>query len=427
MAVPCTIVGKLLKILEALDVKRHDSVSSFALPDPSEPKYIVTLAGPKGSNLAGVVSSGAEASADTGSSEAPAEPAAAARRITMTAANGRRYTCSLPPDSATGGAAATALAAAQAVAAAESSVASGSSAGSTEAQAAAVDASTAGSTAASVAADTGAAYGQKTPHELLEAMSALCLYRQEGLWTYEMCYKKHVRQFRQDASGRNEDFSCGKYTGDEEQNSSILLDASSTAVPIRYVSHVFSGGAKCTMTGAERTAEVRFTCLPDTTDNVLVSIKEFPTCNYVFVVTTPFLCKHPLFKPAADKNVAIKCEPIPSAADGEEDAAQAQESDTAAGGRSATDEAGGLGTAPPPAAAPAAASSSDTSSTCEAGDGTCSAGGDGEKVEAANKGADAVIADEADGSGAEDEDDDSEDTGTDVDAAEDFTGPPVAL
>ena len=34
------------------------------------------------------------------------------------------------------------------------------------------------------------------------------------------------------------------------------LDASSTAVPIRYVSHVFSGGAKCTMTGAERTAEV---------------------------------------------------------------------------------------------------------------------------------------------------------------------------
>lgn len=87
-----------------------------------------------GSNLAGVVSSGAEASADTGSSEAPAEPAAAARRITMTAANGRRYTCSLPPDSATGGAAATALAAAQAVAAAESSVASGSSAGSTEAQ-----------------------------------------------------------------------------------------------------------------------------------------------------------------------------------------------------------------------------------------------------------------------------------------------------
>ena len=38
-----------------------------------------------------------------------------------------------------------------------------------------------------------------------------------------MCYKKHVRQFRQDASGRNEDFSCGKYTGDEEQNSSILV------------------------------------------------------------------------------------------------------------------------------------------------------------------------------------------------------------
>ncbi|KAG2429356.1 hypothetical protein HXX76_011122 [Chlamydomonas incerta] len=345
----------------------------------------------------------------------------------MTAANGRRYMCILPPDSATGGAAATALAAAQAVAAAESALSSASSKGSTEAQAGAADGSAAVSAAASAVADSGAAFGQKTPHELLEAMSALCLYRQEGLWTYEMCYKKHVRQFRQDASGRNEDFSCGKYMGDEEQNSSILLDASSMAVPIRYVSHLFSDGAKCVMTGAARTAEVRFTCLPDTTDNVLVSIKEFPTCNYVFVVTTPFLCKHPLFKPVADQNIAIKCEPIPSPADDAEGAAQAQRADPSVGGHAAAD-LDGLAAAPPPAAAPGAAGSGAASSTCEAGDGMCSVGGEGGKGGGEGTGADAAAVDGEDArEDAEDDDAASEDAGGEDDAGEDLIGPPVVV
>ncbi|KAG2437534.1 hypothetical protein HYH02_011177 [Chlamydomonas schloesseri] len=389
-----------------------DSVSSFALPDPSEPKYIVTVAGRKGSNL--------EASAGTGGGEAPVGPAVAGRRVAITAVNGRRYTCTLPPDSAAGDAAATALAAAQAVAASESALAAGSSAGSSEAQAESAGASVASAAAGS---ETGAALGQKTPHELLEAMSALCLYRQEGLWTYEMCYKKHVRQFRQDASGRNEDFSCGKYTGDEQQNNSILLDASSTAVPIRYVSHLFADGAKCVMTGAARSAEVRFTCLPDTTDNVLVSIKEFPTCNYVFVVTTPFLCKHPLFKPAADNNLAIKCELVPSAADQrEEDTAQEAQGQQCSAGEGAGDcsaaDLDRLDAEPPPAAAVA-------NPACQAGDGMCSAGGDGGQGEAA---ADGVAAGEGAGDegGEEDEHDDSEDDGiVDEAAEEDLIGRPV--
>lgn len=37
----------------------------------------------------------------------------------------------------------------------------------------------------------------KSPFELLEGLTALCLYRQEGMWTYEMCFKKQARQFRQ--------------------------------------------------------------------------------------------------------------------------------------------------------------------------------------------------------------------------------------
>lgn len=43
--------------------------------------------------------------------------------------------------------------------------------------------------------------------------------------------------------------------------------------------------------------QVRFTCAADTKDNVILAVKEFPTCSYVFTVATPLLCAHPAFKP----------------------------------------------------------------------------------------------------------------------------------
>ncbi|EFJ40099.1 hypothetical protein VOLCADRAFT_108338 [Volvox carteri f. nagariensis] len=148
------------------------------------------------------------------------------------------------------------------------------------------------------------------PFTLLESMSALCMYRQEGLWVYEVCYRKHVRQFRQqDSSGRSEDFSCGSYSGDEHQDESVKEDTSSMSYPVRYVSHNFTGGAKCALTGEPRTAEVRFTCLPDINDNAIVSVKEFPTCNYKILVNAQALCKHKDFQLPAQLDWTIDCEP----------------------------------------------------------------------------------------------------------------------
>jgi len=43
--------------------------------------------------------------------------------------------------------------------------------------------------------------------------------------------------------------------------------------------------------------QVRYTCARDVKENVVLSVREFPTCNYVVVVSTPFLCKHPAFTP----------------------------------------------------------------------------------------------------------------------------------
>lgn len=38
----------------------------------------------------------------------------------------------------------------------------------------------------------------KKPSELLAVLDSLCMYRIEDWWTYELCYKKHVRQFHKD-------------------------------------------------------------------------------------------------------------------------------------------------------------------------------------------------------------------------------------
>ncbi|GFR42283.1 hypothetical protein Agub_g3181 [Astrephomene gubernaculifera] len=310
-----------------------DAPSAFAMPSYLEPKYIVTLAGRGGaaSSSAGLATL-AQTSLQSSPSSAPSHAipassggsAAGARRVRVTAADGTRYECTLPEPEAPAAAAAPSAAAEEAadasavVAAVEAAAAQ--AAGGVVGRflaAAAASASAAGASGAAAAGD------QQSPFELLEAMTALCLYRQEGLWTYEVCYKKQARQFRQDGAGRGEDFSCGTYPGDEQQEETVQSDSSSTPVPIRYVRHVLKGGARCELTGGPRSAEVRFTCLPGTSDNAIVSVKEFPTCNYVFVVSTPFLCKHPEFKPEPEKHLTIGCVPVEEGEDEQGSAGEA--------------------------------------------------------------------------------------------------------
>ena len=49
--------------------------------------------------------------------------------------------------------------------------------------------------------------GDKRPSELLEALDGVCFYRVEDWWTYELCYKKAVRQFHMVRVGQRPPFS----------------------------------------------------------------------------------------------------------------------------------------------------------------------------------------------------------------------------
>ncbi|KAF5837447.1 hypothetical protein DUNSADRAFT_4363 [Dunaliella salina] len=153
-------------------------------------------------------------------------------------------------------------------------------------------------------------FPQKSPFELLDALTGLCLYRQQGLWTYSWCHKSEVYQLRQDkASKPKERFSLGSWPGEDAQVEDVKVDETIASVPVKYVSHNFTGGDTCLLNGEPRTAEVRFTCMKDVKDSIIFSVNEFPTCNYVFVVATPFLCKHPEFKPQPEAVSSIVCAP----------------------------------------------------------------------------------------------------------------------
>ncbi|KAG1668583.1 hypothetical protein FOA52_007318 [Chlamydomonas sp. UWO 241] len=102
------------------------------------------------------------------------------------------------------------------------------------------------------------------PVLLLDGLATLCFYRQEGLWTYEVCYKKHARQSRQrlermvgsqpKEAASAEDFMCGKWDP-EGQDFSTQFDASTTGIPMAYIAHNLTAGGHCSLSGAPRTSQ----------------------------------------------------------------------------------------------------------------------------------------------------------------------------
>lgn len=93
-------------------------------------------------------------------------------------------------------------------------------------------------------------------------------------------------------------------------NETLLEDRSSVAYPIKYVRQTMGGGSPCLITGQPRTAELWFTCLTGVQQNALLSVKEFPTCNYRAVIHATLLCKHPDFVPPPHDIRIVDCRPL---------------------------------------------------------------------------------------------------------------------
>ncbi|KAK9846587.1 hypothetical protein WJX81_007190 [Elliptochloris bilobata] len=100
--------------------------------------------------------------------------------------------------------------------------------------------------------------GDRRPSELLEALDGLCFYRVEDWWTYELCYKKAVRQFHKEGDALTAEFRLGTYDAEASDLDRVHHDAAAAPADAKFVSQVYAGGEPCDVTGAPRQTEVRF-------------------------------------------------------------------------------------------------------------------------------------------------------------------------
>eukprot|EP00887_Chlorella_sp_A99_P002107 scaffold21.g2107.t1 len=162
-----------------------------------------------------------------------------------------------------------------------------------------------GETAEEVPAENQLA-SQKTPEELLDTLTDWCTYRLEDWWHYEVCYKKHVRQFHKEGSKVASEYVLGRYDAAASDAAAILNDTSDVQGGVKYVAHQYTSGEPCELTGQPRSAEVRFLCGPDS-EGIITSLQEPRSCHYRITIRTLRLCKHPAFQEQPLPVSVIRC------------------------------------------------------------------------------------------------------------------------
>ena len=68
----------------------------------------------------------------------------------------------------------------------------------------------------------------------------------------------------------------------------------------------YAHGTKCDLSGQQRATSVQLLCGGA---DAIVSVVEDHTCHYRLVVTTPHLCKHPMFVHSAPSATTVTCRP----------------------------------------------------------------------------------------------------------------------
>ncbi|KAG7673656.1 putative Protein OS-9-like protein [Nannochloris sp. 'desiccata'] len=147
----------------------------------------------------------------------------------------------------------------------------------------------------------------KSPEELMDDLGEFCSYRVEEWWTYELCYKKAARQYHTENGKVTDSYILGNFSAADSNMIAPAVDTEAGG-DVKYVKQVYVGGAPCELTGGNRSAEVRFVC-GRAGQTVLSEIREPESCAYIFIVSTPRLCKHPAFRDRIPAAAPIACYP----------------------------------------------------------------------------------------------------------------------
>ncbi|KAJ3126462.1 Protein OS-9 [Nowakowskiella sp. JEL0407] len=183
----------------------------------------------------------------------------------------------------------------------------------------------------------------KSSLQLLKPLiGSQCYYYDNGYWTYELCYNRHVRQFHMIQNGGGQllndkemEYFLGSYESivvpsigsgeeisdvSEQSNDLKTLDEKGTSIEVfndglksyAYVKQRWSGGTICELTNKPRSVDLQFHCLPNHATHVSFFSEE-STCNYLMIVNTPLLCKDPIFVPRIVQTLSlVTCDQLAS-------------------------------------------------------------------------------------------------------------------
>ncbi|EFO23410.2 hypothetical protein LOAG_05072 [Loa loa] len=137
-----------------------------------------------------------------------------------------------------------------------------------------------------------------------------CIRKNTGWWTYELCYNKHVQQFRLEGSKI-----VGKviYLGHYKNNSDINLSKHKSE-ELPYFEQIYDDGTVCDVTDKSRLTRVWYMCddTLSTSEAYIADVDEPSSCEYIIKVKTGSLCKLDIFlsRSKPREPLSIMCRPL---------------------------------------------------------------------------------------------------------------------
>jgi len=130
-----------------------------------------------------------------------------------------------------------------------------------------------------------------------------CLNGGSGWWKFEYCHGKKVDQYHEDKDGKKTVINLGLW---DKKKHLLWLEQNPHKRPKKglsqkQISHYYTGGSVCDVTGRHRQVEVKLKCKESATNVNAVSLYllEPKPCEYILVVESSILCS---FVEAADEN-----------------------------------------------------------------------------------------------------------------------------
>jgi len=152
----------------------------------------------------------------------------------------------------------------------------------------------------------------KSIRSVLNSLGDWCAYRVEGWWTYELCYKKKIRQYHLDSQTQTatEEYVLGKYPDVIEE---FNVSDNGTLVDIgvdlgsgrKFVADTCARGDVCDLESVgslvkqERQIEVRYSCGPSDRP-MIMDVQESKICHYIMDVRMSSLCNVTELRTVAD-------------------------------------------------------------------------------------------------------------------------------